>query len=381
MKSPGAPLSTQALMGAYASPNGEMFAINPRTGQPEPVYEIQEMTEGLGSEGMSSALQTHYYFAEDAPEGATPAPWNFAQSSGVGGTLQAIGAGLGMGGGVTGMNLGADIASGDPYMDYGDAAMLDAAGLAAGIGLGGTGVLDAGTVAAGTDEAVLLGQAAGDTVATMPPAVVDSAAVAASGQGAPIISNFAGTAGATNPMTGAPLATSLGSGGSAVSNLTGFDPNAVQLGGALLGTGLGVYGANEASNAYGDLAGQLRADRLPYLTQSQEWLANPQAYFEGPGQAALQGNLRALSIHGNPAGNPWALETANEAALRQWQNAVLGFGGLGTGGENAQVNLGTGAINAQGDIYDSIGYGIGQVTQPRTSLASLLGYGRNTVTL
>ena len=338
---------------------GHYWAVNPRTGQPEPI-----VWSGLGVQGAPDD-PNEYYFQSEAPAGVQSPLLQDNSSSGFGDLGRIVGAGLGMGGGVLGANLGSDIVSGDPLMPYGNAAMLDAAGLAAGAGLGASGVLDAGTLAAGTGDTTLLGQAT-EQLGTEALAPLEAGV-----DGGPIVSNFSPAAGGSyNAMTGA----AAGAGaGSALSNLTGWDPNLVQLGGVLAGTGLGIYGAGQAADAYGNLAVQLRQDRLPYLEQSQAWLNDPNLYFEGPGQAALQGNLRALSIHGNPAGNPWALATANEAALRDWRNAVSGFGNLGLGGEATQANLGSQGINAEGGIYDALGYGIGQVTQPRRrSLADVL---------
>jgi hypothetical protein len=134
-----------------------------------------------------------------------------------------------------------------------------------------------------------------------------------------------------------------------------------------------MYSANQQSGALERLAEQSRADRAPYLQASQGWLANPQSYIEGPGQAALQGTLAGLSAKfGNPIGSGTALQLATGAGLQNWQNAVTGFGNLGLSGEDTRAQLGMGAAQAGADMWGNLGGGISRVVNPPRSLADLM---------
>ena len=142
--------------------------------------------------------------------------------------------------------------------------------------------------------------------------------------------------------------------------------------GALGATGLGVYGANKESDALTQIANQSRADRAPFLNAATGWMNNPESYYSGaPAQAAMKGVLQGLSVNGNPASNPTAMASATEAGLRNWQNAVTGFGNLGLAGQDSRNALLSQAAQSQSGVYDALGYGLNQLTQPKQSLSDL----------
>ena len=329
---------------------GNYYAVNPATGQAEPVF--QDLNEPNpqatgGTEYAGPQFQPTYYFQSDLPSGAIPIALQKDTPSNVALGLAPIIAGMGAGA-LLGAPAGA--AGGVVEAAAGDVAL-------AGTNVGASGVTDTlatGALDAGMDLG-MYGTAANPyaTGALGADALAATEAAAAAGGGVTAASTLPAGGLATGPGTGLGTLGTLGA------------------------TALGVIGANNAANAYGDLSGQLREDRLPFLNQSVDWLNNPQAYFEGPGQAALQGNLRALSIYGNPAGNPWAIETANEAALRQWQNTVLGFGNVGLGGQGIQAQLGGQEIGAESGVYNALGSGLANLTNPQPTLEQLLAQFRS----
>ena len=138
-------------------------------------------------------------------------------------------------------------------------------------------------------------------------------------------------------------------------------------------TGLGMYSAGQQANSLERLAEQARVERAPFLSKANEWLANPQAYAEGPGQAAMKGTLAGLSAKfGNPIGSGAALQYATDAGLRDWRDAVTGMGNLGLAGQDLRANLGVGAAARTGDIYTTLGGGVSRIANPPRSLADLL---------
>ena len=185
--------------------------------------------------------------------------------------------------------------------------------------------------------------------------------------------------GATAAGTAAGAAAGV-AGGSAISRIldgTATAADYTQVLGGVGAAGLGAFGASQQADAFRDLATQARNDRAPFLAKANEWLANPSAYIAGPGQSAMQGVLRSLSVNGNPANNPSSLATATEAGLRDWRGAVTGFGNMGLAGEDTRASLGTNAINSDAGVWNAVGGGIADVTRPRNSLTDLYRQLRN----
>lgn len=165
--------------------------------------------------------------------------------------------------------------------------------------------------------------------------------------------------------------TSTGGGGTGLQGVLDWikqNPGAVKLGSTGLQTLLGMFGADQKADSLKSLNETINQGRAPYLNTSLGFLNNPQSYFQGPGKAAVDANLRALSsTYGNPIDSPTALGIATDAGLRNWQNAVLGFGGLGTGGQGIQAQLGSQQINSEGGVLDALGYGLETIFNPKKS--------------
>jgi hypothetical protein len=153
----------------------------------------------------------------------------------------------------------------------------------------------------------------------------------------------------------------------------GLSPEVLRLLGIAGVTGLGMYGANKQADSLRDIAAASEAKRAPFYNKSIEYLNNPEAYISGPGKSSLDATLRALSArHGNPIGSPTALGIATEAGLRDWRDAVTGFGNMGLSGEDARMNIQGQATGADANVLNALGYGLGQVTNPQTTLEQLL---------
>lgn len=268
-----------------------------------------------------------------------------------------VGVSAGAGGEFTGGLTGA--VQGSPGLAAGsfNSASLGAGGASAapgGLALPAAGVTGAGALSAGS----LAGEA-------LYPVLGGAAASAGASQlGAASAGSVPATAGAASTAGGTALSRILGG--------TATDADWLSVLGTAGATGLGIYGANQQANALRDIANQSRADRAPFLSKANEWLSNPAAYAEGPGQASLSGVLRGLSVKGNPAGMPSSMGLATEAGLRNWQNAVTGFANIGLSGEDSRNQLMSNAAGADGGALNAIGYGLNQLTNPPTSLEQLL---------
>ena len=142
--------------------------------------------------------------------------------------------------------------------------------------------------------------------------------------------------------------------------------------GILGATGLGVYGANQKSDALTKIADDARADRQPFLNKSLEWLNNPAKYYETEGGADLDATLRSLSVGSNPFGEPTKLALAGDIAGRRRLSAVTGLANLGLSGQDSRNSLLAGAAEADSGMFDALGYGLNQFTQPKQSLEDLM---------
>ncbi len=157
----------------------------------------------------------------------------------------------------------------------------------------------------------------------------------------------------------------------------------LKLGGNLLGAGLGVAGANQQAQSYGDIANKFMDMGAPYrglLQQSYQpgfSMAN-QPDFMNALDVGSQAAARATSAKsGNPVDNPGAYAEMNKyisgslalPQLNTYRSQLGTFGQLGT--SQAGQAMGNQA-QAQGGMYDALGYGVGQLTQPENPLKGLL---------
>jgi hypothetical protein len=260
-----------------------------------------------------------------------------AGSGSLGGGITPGAAATGIGGGVAGTGLTSGTTTG-----------------AVGGGALGSGLTGAGT-SLGTFGAESLYPVLGGTAAANGAAGLGSASAGTAGVGA-------GTA------AGAAAGTSL----SRILDGTATTADYLSVLGTAGATGLGIFGSQQQANALRDIAAQGRADRAPFLSKSLEYLNDPSAYAAGPGKTTLDSVLRALSVKGNPADNPSSLEIATQAGLRDWRDAVTGFGNMGLAGEDTRASLLSKATGADANALNALGYGVGQITNPPTSLADIL---------
>ena len=147
-----------------------------------------------------------------------------------------------------------------------------------------------------------------------------------------------------------------------------------------------------------------RSVGAPYRTRLADLSANPSMFLTSPEvtvpvQQGTDATARALSVHGNPYGNPTSLQgiqdySANQlfGRLGEEKTRLGAFGGLASynaGGASipgigttvpatatAGANVGTTAgadlaaqsVKAGGDIYGALGYGLGSIFNPVKSL-------------
>jgi hypothetical protein len=288
------------------------------------------------------------------------------------GTTGAYNAGIGAGGTITG-GTGDTVLIGNPAND-----VIPSSNAGVGVEGGTTGTTASSTDLGGGLSVDQYGNVTGGQFAGGP-GTAGGADFAALGTdpttGAAVAGTASGVAGGgtvggttTGAVTGGAAGTAL----SRVLDGTGSTADLLTVLGTAGITGLGITGANEQANALTGIYNDMAAKRQPFLDKSLAWMNDPSSYINGPGQTALQGVLRGLSVHGNPIGSGTSLGIATDAGLRDWQNAVTGFGNLGLTGEDTRAQVATGAATAQNSMYGDLGYGIGALTRQPTSLQNFL---------
>lgn len=207
---------------------------------------------------------------------------------------------------------------------------------------------------------------------------------------APLVNRDVGTPGGptnNNGSTNIPSIGGNGSNASAVSELLkklGLDVNPSTLGllGALGSTALGVYGANQQSNAADeqtalarDIFNYEKGNRQPSLDYYNNLLQNPESFYGSPqAKGAVDASLRGLSAQvGNPINNPSALASSAAYNLGGYTNALnsaAGNAGIG----NAQTIGGLGNVygnsilgqgQAAGGVPNALGYGLSSLLNNR----------------
>lgn len=318
----------------------------------DPMGYAKELMQGSGVQAYSSQDEMNQYL-------------NTARHTG---TMDNLGSALG---GAASTIAGVP---GDLLKNPGVAQFLAVAGLGAGMGSGLFGGGGSAAAVPGAEASNLATLLESNSVG----ALGGAAEATALGSGLDYASFLGGAVPGTAPgVSGAGLVPAVGGAAAAtpsfLSGLTGMSPGALALLGTVGATGLGMYGANQQANALTDIANQSRADRAPFLGKSLEYLNDPNAYINGPGKASLDATLRALSAtHGNPIDSPTALGIATQAGLQNWQNAVTGFGNIGLSGEDSRNSLMANAAGADANALNALGWGIGQATNPPSSLEQLL---------
>ena len=154
--------------------------------------------------------------------------------------------------------------------------------------------------------------------------------------------------------------------------------------GGLAAAGLGAYGANKQANSlealnqrYMNMGAPSRA-RYEASYQPGFTMANDPGYTDAL-NAASKATLHGLSVQGNPAGSPNAwnqtLSDVNAKfaypALQNYRNQNAATGGIASFSAAAPAAA-TGAIGAQGNVYNAIGGGLNDIFNPPKSLAQQL---------
>jgi hypothetical protein len=190
--------------------------------------------------------------------------------------------------------------------------------------------------------------------------------------------------GVSDASWGANLIDSLRSGGSSLSKVFGGNSDLTSLLGSLGAAGLGAYGANQQADSFGELSQQYLNMGAPYrdkLYQSYQPgfdLAQADPAFQGALDQAGQSAARATSARvGNPVDNPGAYAEmqkyiTNSVALPQLNTYRSQLGTFGQFGTNQAGSAQSNQIQSQGGMYDALGYGLGQITQPENPLKGLL---------
>lgn len=325
-----------------------------------------------------------------------------AAMAGGAGFAGAIGAGAGAGAGAAeGASAGGTLAGGGLEAGGGLAGLEGGSAFVSGLGpatgaiegapiIGGAGLPELSGVAAGSEPFIGAGGGLYDGIGLSSGAggamdMAGSAAVPSGAGGTGAGSIFEGGS-ASGGATAAGGAGAAAGGGTALSRFldgTATTADYLSLGGGLGAAGLGAYAANQQTQAYTDLANKYMAMGAPYRQKLSDLYANPSSYLSSsevqvPVQQGTDALARALSVKGNPIGSGTALQelqnySANQlfGRLGEEKNRLAGYGGL-VSYNAAAPGASQAAIGAQGGIYNSIGYGLGQLTNPPSSLEQSL---------
>lgn len=144
--------------------------------------------------------------------------------------------------------------------------------------------------------------------------------------------------------------------------------------GTVTTTGLGIYGSNQRTESLERLANQFAGYGAPYRAELANISADPNQFYQSPGaQGALGAMLQKLSPGGNPFGDPYKQSLITKSLYDRYgaeRDRLAGFGGL-TAYNQAAPQAAVGAAASGSNIYNALGYGIDQFTNPRTSLSDL----------
>jgi len=309
----------------------------------------------------------------------------------------AVGAGLSLSGfGLAGLG---GAFSGLPEF-FGNALSSGLQGLT-GTGAGGLGALadvpwGVNALAGGVDEAgflgELLGGGAGAAAGSLPPLAGQLASAGdwwtPLGLTAADVGQAAG-AWTTNPafaelVGGAGISAGGGSLLSSLASQLGTSPaTLLRTLGTLGSTALGVYGANQQANSLEKLAQQYAGFGAPYRAELLNLTKNPSSFLSSdraqvPVQMGTDALARSLSVQGNPAGSGRALQELQSYAtnglysqLANRENQLANFGGLSQFNA-AAPGLQTAAIGSNNNIYNALGSGLANLTNPTPSLSDLM---------
>lgn len=368
--------------------NEQAMVENPATGQVELIVNTPQgpmLTSQAAAAGIAGTP-----LMKPAEESTLS---QFADFGGTLAQLAAAGAGaygLGslLGGGLAGAGqLGASVADGIGASEVASYTAPELGmGGAQGLQIGGGGL---GLQAPVTGNLAAMGGAQG-LVAPAGTSFAGAAIPAAVGAAGAAGSVLGGTGGATTLANAGLGATAAGAGGAAatggtaLSRLTGIDPDVLSVAGQVAGAGLGAYASNQQSGALTDMANKYLEYGAPSRARYEASMSpgfNPSSIpgYQGAVDNSMQTMLRKLSTQGNPFGNPGGLIEANKSvvagtalpALQEYQRLNAGTGGIASLNA-AAPSTSAAATGANANIYNAIGYGIDQATAQPSTLDSLL---------
>lgn len=365
-----APLTAEEAFLAGGADTGAAGVTNlPLAAAPAPAATAADIAIGSGAAGAtgSSSLLAPAEAANVAG-GLKVAPEATSLESAIQGASTAGGASGITPGAVTDTALGMEGALGSGLVvpgvtGSGVSGAIGAAGL--GLGAGALGAEALGTAAAGAGGAGV-GSVAGPAAAG---AAGTAAAAGAGSVGGKTLSDLLSGNISPGDITLSDLAKSLGTIGS---------------------TALGVYGANEQTKALKDIADRYYALGAPSRDRYEASYAPGFKVTDIPGytdaiDSTTNALMRKLSTNGNPYGDPGALAeaqkyvTSNVAlpAIQSYRTQNANTGGYSSF-NTAAPSTATGAVNAEGGIYNAIGSGIADLTHPQPSLTDILKQLRGT---
>lgn len=218
-----------------------------------------------------------------------------------------------------------------------------------------------------------------------------AAQVAALGAGgelsAPLLGNTtnayqnSGTIGANGALKAGAGTTATGSVLSRILDGTATASDWTSLAGSGLSAGLGVLGANQQADAYKDVADKYLALGAPYRDKLSA------SYAPGFSMADQPDFMNALNLGADAVARATSTKanTFDPGAQMEMQKYVSGslalpqlntyrsqlgtFGNLGT---NVAGTTDAASAGQTGNMYNAIGYGLGQITQPQSSTNSAL---------
>jgi hypothetical protein len=181
----------------------------------------------------------------------------------------------------------------------------------------------------------------------------------------------------SNSNTGTALSRILGGNGTSQDYLS--------LLGNVAGTGLGIAGSLDQQRAQDALSQQLLGYGAPSRGRYEASMTPGFDPNSIPGYSAavdnsMQAMLRKLSAQGgNPFGNPGGLIEANKAvlagtalpAIQNYQNQNAASGGLSALTGAAPGSL-QGGVNSGANLYNAIGSGVANITNPQPSITDIL---------
>lgn len=164
----------------------------------------------------------------------------------------------------------------------------------------------------------------------------------------------------------------------------------LKVGGSVLNTGLGMYSANQQAGAYEDMFNKYFGAGAPFrglLQQSYQpgFDISKEPGFQNAMDTALDTYMRAASAgrasgvsRGNPYDSPGAMMESQKyllgnLALPYLQNYRSGLTNAGQLGFSQSVPFGAGQIQAQGNMWEDLGYGIRDLTGNNPNYGIQLG--------